>query len=65
MLLGHLVILAFGAAWLAHHIGPVRAWNAGVAPFYLATLLKTALGAAVIRGAWCLHERTAPARLES
>src|SRR5215207_10665931 len=59
LLLGHVVIFAFGVAWLAHHIGLARAWNAGVTPFYLAALLKSALGVVVVRGAWWLDQRAA------
>ena len=50
MTLGHLVIFAFGYAWLATLIGPVAAYNAGVAPFVLGTVLKIALGAALMPG---------------
>jgi biotin transport system substrate-specific component len=57
MLIGHGVILALGAAWLAQRIGVARAWTVGVAPFHLATLLKSALGVVMIRSAWRLHSR--------
>jgi biotin transport system substrate-specific component len=52
MLFGHAVIFICGVAWLAQHIGLSRAWTFGVAPFYWATLLKSALAVAVLRGAW-------------
>lgn len=52
MFTGHLVMFAFGVAWLAASIGLARAWSFGVEPFYWATLLKTALAAAVLTGAW-------------
>lgn len=54
MLLGHAAIFLFGVAWLAGLIGFEKAWAGGVAPFYLATLLKTLLAAAAIRGGWSL-----------
>ncbi len=50
MAIGHAVIFAPGFAWLAHLIGAEKAWLAGVAPFWAATLLKTALGAALALG---------------
>ena len=54
MLAGHAVIFAFGLAWLATAIGVEKAWLVGVAPFLLATLLKSALGVALVVGlkAW-------------
>lgn len=57
MLVCHVAIFAFGLAWLALHVGLERAWMAGVAPFYLATVLKAALAAAVMRGGWWLQTR--------
>jgi biotin transport system substrate-specific component len=50
MAIGHVVIFAFGFAWLAALIGPTKAWASGVAPFYAATLVKTALAAALVGG---------------
>lgn len=50
MLAGHVVIFAFGLAWLAAAIGIEKAWLAGAAPFLLATLLKSALGVALLAG---------------
>lgn len=52
MLLGHVVIFACGIAWLGSLIGYDKAWASGVAPFYYATLFKTALGALVVPAAW-------------
>lgn len=54
MLGGHAIIFAFGLAWLAAAIGPEKAWMLGAAPFLLATLLKSALGVALLAGlrAW-------------
>ena len=52
MAIGHVVIFAFGFAWLALALGAENAWAAGVAPFYAATLVKTLLAAALIRAAW-------------
>lgn len=52
MTLGHVVIFAFGFAYLASLIGPLAAFNAGVAPFAIATVLKIALGAALMPALW-------------
>lgn len=59
MALGHAVLFCFGVAWLASYLGFEKAWMAGVAPFYLATLLKTALGTAVVLGGWSVAKRRA------
>jgi biotin transport system substrate-specific component len=52
MALGHVLILGSGWAWLAVLVGPQKAYLAGVAPFYLATVLKTALALAALPLAW-------------
>lgn len=57
MTLGHAIILALGWAWLARLIGPEAAYGAGVAPFWAATLLKTALAGATLPVAWRLMRR--------
>jgi len=49
MALGHVVIFACGFAWLAVALGASKAFALGVAPFYLATALKTALAVALAR----------------
>ena len=54
MSLGHVLILACGWAWLAALVGPQKAYAAGVAPFYVATLFKTALAVAALPLAWRL-----------
>ena len=51
MAIGHAVIFAFGFCWLAGLIGIKGAWLGGVAPFAWATVLKTALAAALV-AAW-------------
>ncbi len=51
MTLGHVAIFALGFAWLALLVGAGKAWSLGVAPFYLATVLKTLLAALAIVGA--------------
>jgi biotin transport system substrate-specific component len=52
MTVGHLVIFAFGLAWLSHLVGWSKAWALGAAPFMWATILKTALAAALLRAGW-------------
>ena len=48
-LLGHAVSLGCGWSWLAMMIGPRAAFDSGVAPFLLGSVLKSFLAAAVIR----------------
>jgi biotin transport system substrate-specific component len=52
MCLGHLLIFVPGVLWLAVLFGWQKAFAVGVSPFVLATLLKTALAAALLRGLW-------------
>jgi len=47
--LGHGVILAIGAAWLATFVGAFQALALGVMPFLASSLVKSMLGAAVGR----------------
>ena len=54
MFIGHLVIFAFGIAYLGALIGSEKAWAFGVAPFYLATLFKTLLAAACMKAGWSI-----------
>jgi len=57
MMLGHVVILGLGLAWLTQLIGFEKAWMVGVVPFYAATLFKTALGAYMVPALWHLAKR--------
>ena len=57
MAIGHALIFAFGLAWLSALFGPAKAWAVGAAPFMLATLLKTALAAAIMQAAWTFIRR--------
>lgn len=52
--LGHAAVFVFGFAWLAVLVGAEKAFTFGVAPFWAATLLKTALAVAVLPPAWAL-----------
>lgn len=48
-LAGNLLCLAIGAAWLATFVGPTKAVAAGVLPFVLGGVLKSILGAALLK----------------
>ncbi len=49
MLIGNIVCLSIGAAWLVLLIGGLQAIVLGVVPFLLGGVLKSALGAATLR----------------
>lgn len=55
--LGHAALFGFGFIWLAILIGAEKAFAFGVAPFWAATLLKTALAVAVMPPAWAVVRR--------
>lgn len=57
MAIGHAVIFAFGFGWMTVLFGADKAFALGVAPFWLATLLKTGLAAAVVAAGWKGVER--------
>jgi biotin transport system substrate-specific component len=57
MALGHVAIFALGFAWLAILIGPEKAFMLGVAPFALATIVKTLLACALVGAAWSALNR--------
>lgn len=50
--LGHALLFVPGVAWLTVLFGFDRALAVGLVPFWAATLLKTALGAALMQAAW-------------
>lgn len=50
MLIGHVLILAPGVAWLALAVGGTKAVAVGLTPFWAATALKTALAVAAVLG---------------
>lgn len=56
MFLAHATIFLFGTAWLGALIGYEKAWMAGVAPFYLATVFKTLLAATCLRAGWSVSD---------
>src|SRR6266436_10364402 len=57
--LGHIVILATGFAWLVFgmKLGFEKAWLVGIAPFVAASVIKNALGAALVPAIRRLLER--------
>ncbi len=57
MALGHAMLFVPGVAWLAVLFGLDKALAAGLWPFWAATLLKTALGAALMQAAWTVVAR--------
>jgi biotin transport system substrate-specific component len=57
MAIGHVVIFAFGLAWLSLQVGTMQAWAVGAAPFVLGTLVKTVLAAALIQAGWLAARR--------
>jgi biotin transport system substrate-specific component len=48
-LIGHVLILAAGWAWLSVLMGPAAAWTGGVAPFLVGSLVKSAMALAVVK----------------
>jgi biotin transporter BioY len=58
MLLGSVVILMGGWAWLARFMSPASAFNTGVAPFLIGDLIKIALAAAVLPSGWAILRKT-------
>ena len=59
MALGHIVILTAGFSWLAFGVGlgAEKAWLVGILPFIAGTLVKTALGAALLPAARRVADR--------
>ena len=50
-----------GVAWMAVLFGGEKAIALGLTPFWAATLLKTALGAAIMQAAWKVVARRSQA----
>jgi biotin transport system substrate-specific component len=55
--LGHALLFAPGIAWLTFLIGWPKAVALGLTPFLWGSLVKTALGAALVPAAWAMFER--------
>lgn len=58
MLIGHAVLFAPGVAWLAVLLGGTKAVAVGLAPFVAGSLVKSALGTALVAASWPLLGRT-------
>jgi biotin transport system substrate-specific component len=56
MVVGNLIIYAFGATWLAHalHVGAQQAWDLGVKDFLIGDALKILLAALLLPAGWKL-----------
>ena len=52
MLLGSLIVFALGAGWLAHFVGPARAFTGGVLPFLPGDMIKALLAAGLVPLGW-------------
>ena len=59
MLAGTALITVMGWVWLAHLIGAEKAFWAGVAPFVLGGIVKSALGAAILKAMKVTMQRRA------
>lgn len=59
MAVGHIVILAAGFGWLTFGVGlgAAKAWQIGIAPFIAGSLVKNALGAALMPAARRIVDR--------
>jgi biotin transport system substrate-specific component len=58
MILGNIVIYAFGATWLAHALGldAQQAWHLGIQPFLWGDALKILLAAGLLPAGWKLRD---------
>ena len=65
MLIGNIIIYAFGLAWLSYLMGARDAIAGGLYPFIPGDILKTVLAAAVLPSAWKLLARSASRRPEN
>ncbi|WP_448204306.1 biotin transporter BioY [Azospirillum sp. sgz302134] len=59
--LGHALVFVPGVAWMATLFGVEKAIALGLTPFWAATILKTALGAAIMQAAWKVVARRSQA----
>ena len=57
MLAGNALIYLFGLPWLATFVGSDRVWMSGLLPFIPGDIVKVALAAAALPGAWKLIGR--------
>ena len=64
MSVGHVLLFVPGVAWLAVLFGAEKAIAVGLTPFIAATLLKTALGAALMQASWMVVARRSQDRID-
>jgi biotin transport system substrate-specific component len=59
MILGNIVIYAFGAVWLQHALGTTasQTWHLGVKPFLWGDAIKILLAAGLLPAAWWVVDR--------
>ena len=59
MVLGNVVIYAFGATWLAHAlgVGAQSAWDLGIKDFLVGDAIKILLAAGLLPGAWWVVDK--------
>jgi biotin transport system substrate-specific component len=57
MLVGEIVILGMGAAWLGYLFGAEKALAGGVGPFVVVDLVKIALASALVPALWSLLKK--------
>jgi len=57
MLVGELIMLALGAAWVGYLFGIDKAFAWGIGPFIVTDLVKLAIAAALIPALWTLSPR--------
>ena len=62
MSVGHVLLFVPGVAWLAVLFGTEKAIAVGLTPFIAASLLKTALGAALMHASWMVVARQSQER---
>lgn len=60
MMAGHAAILALGTAWLATALGLEKAIAAGVTPFLLGSVVKSALVVAIVEAVGVIRQRRQP-----
>ena len=58
MLVGEIVMLALGAAWIGYLFGPGKMLEWGIGPFIITDLVKLAIAAALIPALWTLTGRS-------
>ena len=59
MVVGNVIIYAFGVTWLAHsiHVSLSKAVTLGLTPFLLGDAIKVIIAALILPGAWTLVDR--------